>query len=337
MNLDGCVETAMNVLPPGVAHRFAGDPTATLRELDLTAREVDDLAQSRNEGGACDGMSFLADKVILYAPTPSSKRQNFTVAHEVGHWLVDQCDEVLDWLADQPATGAQVETVCDRVASRLLLPAQAVANLLQGHPLTAGHVLELHQSSHASRPACAIALAETMHDVGAVVLIDVVTMHVRASSVTPDPERGWPQVFPWKGQDLPAGHPLKQLADEGHLRRRTFWRDSFNREATFYVDAVRERNLIVAVFSGTDIWGVERLHLDHARTYDERPRGEVYCCGQVRTARGYPCQDCGQHYCPNCRKCKCDRRAAREAPCQGRCGLRYLPHLLTNGLCDECR
>ena len=337
MNLDECMEAALAVLPPGAAQRFGHDPMGTLRELGLSATRVDHLTQSRDDGGACDGMSFLAERVILYAPTPSSKRQNFTVAHEVGHWLVDQCDHVLDWLADQPNAGPQVETVCDRVASKLLLPTSAVASVVSGQALTAQHVLDLHHSSHASRPACAIALAGTMNELGAVVLIDTDTMQVRTSSVTPDPVHGWPHVFPWNGQHVPSGHPLKQLADGGHLCRRTFWRDSFDREANFYIDAVRERTLIVAVFSGTDIWGAERLHLEPARTYDQRPQGHVYCCGQDRVARGYPCDVCGQHYCPNCGKCTCDRRAAQEVMCEGGCYIRYAPHLLVNGLCEECR
>lgn len=337
MSLDTCVEAALAVLPHGTAQRFAADPMGTLTELGLSASRVEHLTQSRDDAGACDGMSFLADGVILFAPTPSSKRENFTLAHEVGHWLVDQCSPVLDWLADQPDAGAQLETLCDRIASRLLLPSDVVASVVHGQALAAQHVLDLHHSTHASRPACAIALASELHQLGAVVLIDTSTMKVRSASISVDPDQGWPQVFPWNGQDVPSGHPLKQLPDGGHLRRSTFWRDSFGRQASFYVDAVREGPHIVAVFSGTDIWGAERLHLEEVRTFDRRPQGEVYCCGELRTARGFPCEVCGQHYCPKCRKCACDRRADREVMCEGGCFTKYLPHLLVNGRCEQCR
>ena len=66
---------------------FALDPLETLRsDLKITVRAAEHLALMRDDGGACDGVSYLDDGVVLYAPSQWSKRQNFTLAHELGHW-----------------------------------------------------------------------------------------------------------------------------------------------------------------------------------------------------------------------------------------------------------
>ena len=69
--------------------------------------------------------------------------------------------------------------------------------------------------------------------------------------------------------------------------------------------------------------------------FDERPQRTVTCCGQTVEVRGWPCPKCNGGYCPKCKDCTCDRRQARELPCQ-RCGVSYLPHLLEDGYCELC-
>lgn len=111
MNLEVCVERALSLLTDDVRARFTESPMAVLREdLKLTVRPAEHLSDARDDGGACDGVSFLQDGVILYAPTPWSRRENFTLAHELGHWLVDQAPDVYDWLADQDEPGRLLET-----------------------------------------------------------------------------------------------------------------------------------------------------------------------------------------------------------------------------------
>ena len=97
--IEECVEAALAVLTPQVRVGFAADPITVLRDgLDLKVQQAPHLAQRRGDGGACDGVSFLQDRVILFAPTPYSRRENFTLAHELGHWLVTQTPPVYDWL-----------------------------------------------------------------------------------------------------------------------------------------------------------------------------------------------------------------------------------------------
>lgn len=339
MNLGQCAETALALLQPEVRARFAVNPIQTLRdELGLKVERVEHLAEHRNDGGACDGISFLQDGVILYAPTPYSRRENFTLGHELGHWLVEQAEDLYDWLADQDDPPRMLETVCDHIAQRLLLPDDVIDSVVGKGPIRAHHVLELFDASHASGPVCAIALAKRLPSLGAVVIVDPTTARVTYASVRPDPDRGWPTVFPWRDQTVPQGHPLLNLAPGDSLTRRISWRNRWDAQANFYADAVDDGDgkRVIAVFSDVDAWGAERLHVDPPREFDERPITDIHCCGKSMAVRGYPCPTCGQPFCPECGHCRCERAALREQACV-RCFLRFQPQLLVDGLCEECR
>lgn len=335
-NVESCAALAIAQLPDGLPVRFAHTPSAILiGGLGLKVRSVEQLDRERADGGVCDGTSYLSDGVILYRKT-GNRRENFTVAHELGHWLVDQVDAIYDWLADQLEPMKMLETVCDRIAAQLLLPGAAVADVVGRNPVSASHVTELIDATHASGPACTIALAARLTGLGAVVIIDQFTGQVQYASVQPDPEQGWPKVYPWPGQPVPAGHPLASLRQGGTLTLKTFWETPWGARADFYVDAVTISRRVVAVFSATDVWGAERLHLDAPREFDRRLELTVNCCGQTRTVRGYPCATCGEPDCPSCQRCRCDRRAQSEVTCP-KCNLAYQAHLVVDGLCVECR
>lgn len=337
MNLDGCVEQALSLLTPDAQARFVENPMAVLRDnLGLTVTAVEHLADARDDGGACDGVSFLHDGVILYAPTPWSRRENFTLAHELGHWLADQAPDVYDWLADQDEPGRLLETVCDRVAQRLLLPEAAAFAIIGSGPIRAQHLLDLYDASQASRPVCAIALAKHLPSLGAIAIIDRATGTVTHASVKPDSEQGWPTVFPWRGQQLFAGHPLLGLASGASVARRLTWRTPWDTQADFYVDATGDGKRVIAVFCDLDLWNIERFHAPVERDFDTRPLLTGSCCGTTFERRGYPCPDCRQPFCPRCGDCRCERDAKRAVTCS-RCFLQFQPHLVIDGLCVDCR
>jgi hypothetical protein len=341
--LEDCLAAALARLTPQVMTRFPAEPLETMRrDMGLRVQEAEHLTERRADGGACDGLSFLKDGVILYAPTWNSRRENFTLAHEVGHWLVGQVPEIFDWLFDQPEPKRFLETLCDRIAQRLLLSESTLGAVVGHGPIRARHVVDLYDSSQASMPACAIALAARLHSLGAVVLVDrdfeTDKLVVRYASVHPDPRHGWPKVYPWPGQHLPVAHPLGFLAEGAAVQRRTFWATSWGERADFYMDAVAINDRrTVAVLSDTDLWNAEKFHPHTRRDFDHRPEQEIACCGQIRTVRGYPCQDCNQVHCPVCGKCRCDRRNDELVMCAGGCFLSYRPNLLVKGLCEDCR
>lgn len=339
MNAEACADLALDRLDPSTRSQFPSHPLRVLREeLRLNVRAVETLAQQRHDGGACDGLSFLQDGVILYAPTPHSRRENFTLAHELGHWLIEQSEVLYDWIADQANPQRLLETVCDRIAQRLLLPDGVINAAIGDGPIRARNVLELYDASEASAPVCAIAVASRLPAMGAVAIIDASSNTVTHSSVKPDAQLGWPTAYPWPRDVLPIGHPLRSLGNVQSRTMKTFWPTPWGDRADFYVDAVvvpgRARR--IAIFSDVDLWGSESLHLEQSREFDRRPSIEVHCCGQDRIVRGYPCPECGHPFCPACGLCRCQKLALKEQPCRG-CFIRYQSHLLMDGLCPECR
>lgn len=334
--IEECAAIALAGLADGTARRFIDDPIDTLRDdLSLTVRAVDHLEGSRTDGGVCDGVSYLSDGVILYRRT-GNRRENFTVAHELGHWLVDQSDDIYDRLAEQDDSAKLLESICDQIARRLLLPNERITSILNTASIEARHVLDLHRSSSASVHACVVALKDSLPGLGAVLVIEPGGESVRYASIRPHDQRGWPTVYPWPGQSVPSGHPLRNIQPGETLRQRTFWRMPWGTSAEFYMDAVADARLTVAIFSAEDLWQAEKFHPTDTREYDRRPTLETYCCGQTRTVRGWPCATCGEPYCPVCGNCPCQKRSEAEVVCGG-CFMSYLPHLLIKGRCEDCR
>lgn len=355
--LDDCLSAALGVMDPEARTRFVLEPLATMcTDLGLKVTAADHLTERRDDGGACDGLSFLKDGVILYAPTDNSRRENFTLAHELGHWLVGQVPMIFDWLFEQPAPKQALETLCDLIAQRLLLADAAITSVVGEAPIRARHVIDLYKATRASIPACAIALAARLPALGAIVVVDIDPNAVdgravvRYASVRPDPIKGWPKVYPWPGQAVPPGHPFQHLLSHGQtpsplgpesvsreVQQLSFWSTPWGERAPFYLDAIAtSRRRVIGVLADTDQWGAERFHPAERRDFDQRREQEITCCGQTRKVRGYPHDPCGQIHCPACGKCRCDRRDDELVLCGGSCFLKYKPHLLVNGLCEDC-
>ncbi len=196
---------------------IANDPRRAIEEhLGLRVVEQGTLGE-RGNGGWCDGLSILDEGVIFFAPTVNSKRANFTLCHEVAHYLVEEHtdSETLDWVADQADPDQVIEHVCDLVASRLLVPDAMVAAVLEDVGPGGPAVAELFAQSEASREVCAIALADRLGCDGFIALInrdeDVVTFASRAHEGRP---------YPPRRAAVPSGHPLLRLSDRrvGHGR-----------------------------------------------------------------------------------------------------------------------
>lgn len=338
MDIHGCVDLVLKEVPAGEYSALASNPKQAVAEtFNLRVRAADHLGNQHGNGGACDGVSFLSDGVLLYAPTPNSKRENFTILHELGHWLIDQQDEIYSWLADQDEPEKLLETICDRVAQKLLVQAADIARVLGEGPLKAHHVPKLSALSQASRPASAIGLAKQLQGLGAVVIIDSYSREVQSSSVQPDPVRGWPTVIPWPGQTITEGHQLARLQPGESKTVRMVWENPWGNREHYYVDAYADEKRIYAIFSATDLWGAIAFHPHSDRQFDQRPNLTGYCCGRAFEGRSYPCNTCSQPYCPQCKGCRCDREAARNQVCSGGCFMSRPAHLLVDGICAECR
>lgn len=336
MNIAQVVDRLVNRIPTARALQFAADPASAVEAVfDVRAVESASLA-TRGDGGACDGVSFLDDGVLFYAPTPHSKRHNFTIAHEVGHHLVNQDDRVSDWVYDQQDHEAILETICDLVAQRLLLPPATVAEFLDGRVPRAADVLDLFENSAASRPVCAIAIAQHLPRFGAAVIIERHTMSVISSSIHADPEHGWPFIYPWPGQQLTPGHQLRNVAPGHDVVRRVSWQGRFGRTEDFFVNAFGGENAIIAMFSSIDLWGLPGLARPEEREWDRRLSLTTECCGHTLQVRGYPCETCGKPFCPKCGMCAHQRKDKQDIPCTT-CFLLFPASRIVDGECADCR
>jgi hypothetical protein len=327
------VERALRGVSPAQRASFAADPLGSLTgDFGLQVQAVNHLGQRREGKGSCDGVSFLADGVVLYSPT-LSRRENFTLAHELAHHLLECDDEFQDMLAEQDYPQPLLETVCDSIAQELLVPSELIESVVSEDAIRASHLLDLFDRSSASLHASAIALARRLPVLGAVVVFDREPGAVRHASVQPDPVEGWPKVYPWRGQPALA-HPLLSIPNGTEAVKRIRWRMPWGDDAEFYANAIGQANTVVAVFAGKDLWTSEASNLSILREYEDRPLLHLVCCGQDKWIRGYPCPNCRQPFCPKCGQCKCNREKAVVCT---ECGLLKGAALVVNSVCVDCR
>lgn len=312
---------------------IAGDPIAGIESLNYTVVAETALSSKRGAGGWCDGLSFAEHNTVIYAPTPGSNRQNFTLLHEVGHILVEDDDAALVWLADCDNPDREAERLCDEIASALVLPEDMLDDIVGTGPLTAKDLKTLITVSSASGPACAIALARRLPS-GAVAIIDRATAMVVHSAIRGDDV----QVYPWRDTNVPAGHPLLKLTPGGSTTCKSYWLDRWDRRQDYYLSAVATEKRIYAIFSINDLWGVDRFHGGQAPPRKSNaPRTAIRCtCGFSGTAVGWPCPVCGRQYCPECNDCDCPRRERMQRLCSS-CFCLVPAIDLIDEVCSGCR
>lgn len=311
---------------------IASDPLSAIEvHFGLTVTPAASFAE-RGAGGWCDGMSETKAGIILYRRTPS-RRENFTLVHELAHHLVDDDEDCPSWLADQPDPPRLLEEVCDHIASDLLIAPEIMGRALDGRPPSAQTIAALHESTRASRTACAIAVAKKLPCDGFVLLTERGTNEVFAAARTRDT-----RPYAWRGHPIPAAHPLRW--DVPPTFTKTWWQmPATSDRRDFYMSTTDIGGYTCAVFAENDLWDVERLHTYTPVEPDRGNDAELRCpCGYTGTTRWWPCPECGVPTCPRCKECECARRARREARgvCDG-CTASVRAHLLVDGLCDDCR
>jgi hypothetical protein len=287
---------------------------ALMRHFGIRIVPLDQLTSSRGAGGWCDGVSLTDDRVICFAPSPHSRRQNFTLLHEFGHFLANEDDEVLDWLADRSDPATDIERLCDAVAAQILLPESTTSRILDGRTPSPEHLQQLYSASEASEEVCAIALASRLSARGAVVLI-----RRRTATVAFAASSGWPPLLVPRGTAVPPHHPLREL---GIRQRWSGWTTSDLRLAvTELVPGTLIPNLLqtraqagpkrtTAILLDTrSIDGAEGHPLaGHALTPDRPHRHSLVCtrCGHRSNPNTYPCEECGDPPCWQCGQCRCE-------------------------------
>lgn len=313
-----------------IRERIARDPLAAARDdFHCVLVELENLNE-RGDGGSCDGFSFLDANTIYYRPT-FSDRQNFTVAHELAHQLVENDDEAIDWITSQPGA-PKLEEVCEAVAGRLLIPDDIVTAI--GTPPTARGLAAIFNSTNASRSACAVRIAQQLPCEGFVAIIDVRTQHVYFAARHDDT-----RPYAWQGNSVPDTHNVRYVEDGQQRHAESWWPYPNGDRVRFYMSAYRERDWTFAIFAANDLWQTITFHAPEQRQRDTRPELTHRCpdCGFDGTFRGYPCTDCRTPYCSRCKRCECDRRSERSKVCIS-CGLVKAKHLFDEDeICVDCQ
>ena len=321
----------IEAIEPAQRAAIANHPITGIESLGYTVVAEPALTSQRGAGGLCDGLSFAEHNTVMYSPTPGSKKENFTLLHEVGHILVERDDDALNWLADRDDPDAEVERLCEEIAADLVVTEDMLDDLVGTGPITGEDLKTLVARSAASGPACAIALSNRLSS-GAVVIIDRAHARVVHSALRGESLK----VYPWKHGEVPLDHPLLTLEPGDTMTRKTHWTDEWERRQDFYVSAVATEKRVYAVFSTSDLWGVDKFHGGQAPPEKSAaPRFGKHCrCGFAGTATGWPCDKCGHQFCPRCGDCDCQRRDNAQGTCSS-CFCKAPD--LENGVCSGCR
>ena len=327
----GHARRLIEAIEPAQRVAIANHPITGIESLGYTVVAEPALTSQRGAGGLCDGLSFAEHDTIMYSPTPGSKKENFTLLHEVGHILVERDEDTINWLADRDKPDAEIERLCEEIAAALVVPDDMLDNIVGTGPITGDDLKRLVATAAASGPACAIALSSRLSS-GAVVIIDRATARVVHSALRGEDLT----VYPWKHRDVPLDHPLLTLEPGDTTTRKTQWTDEWERRQDYYVSAVATEKRIYAVFSTSDLWGVDVFHGGQTTpAKSAAPRLGIRChCGYIGKALGWPCDRCKRQFCPQCGECDCQRRDRAQGTCTS-CFCKAPD--LEDGVCGECR
>jgi hypothetical protein len=326
------LERILAAIPTTAKEDLAEDPELAIQlhwPLTITGAST---FSSRGNGGWCDGTSITEAGIILYRPT-ASRRQNFTLLHELAHHLIDADGQCLNWLANRPEALRELEQLCDLVAAALLIPRQLVDAALAGGPPSATTLGDLYDRSEGSRSACAVSLAQRLPCDGFVAIIDKTTRTVFFAARVRDT-----RPYAWRGDAIPAGHPLR--LDAPPERTATWWPYPDGDRRQFFMSSAVTDDFIYAVFAENNLWNVPGLHFGDLGREDRGYDGTITCptCGYSGKTRWWPHDVCGEGTCPRCGECGCDRkeRQQRRSACRN-CFTSVLEHLLVDGLCPACQ
>lgn len=149
---EGSFEKAAEIIVSGMLQGVTCPPT-DLREVasrlgvrDLIEESLPMAGELRKDDGAY---------VIAYSREMPFTRQRFTVAHELGHVLIEQTGR------GAPRVGAELERICDAFAGELLAPTQRARAFLGATP-SLDTVLDFFRAFRISRQAGALRVSRLL-------------------------------------------------------------------------------------------------------------------------------------------------------------------------------
>lgn len=151
------------------------DPFQAIPIIDA-AVHIELVSHEPGEGCSVEGLYHEPTRSITVQRAESGRRTRFTAIHEFGHDRARHDVEVARHLASLGGTLSRTreERIADAFAAAVLIPDDAVDDVLQGKAPTARHVIELfHRADVAgSREACCVRIAQRMSGQGYVVIAE---------------------------------------------------------------------------------------------------------------------------------------------------------------------
>ena len=248
---------------------------------------------------------------LTVASAVSRPRQQFSVLHELGHYLQRTNRTTARALAKEPAGDRQLEErACDEFAARVLLPQQLLDRHLRPPGPTAGDVIELMRSAPASRSACCVGAARRLRAPGHVLLLDGDGRVLFAASVgLPRPAAGTDQSSCSLISRAAGGRTSR--VDDAQLR----YRDGDWSGEPLFGDAAWHGKYLVAVLTVDHLpWGGLAVR---ARPTTFGPTARLWDCEQC--GETFPahqrCDRCNDPRCPDCGYCRCSKPATTCRRC----------------------
>ena len=295
--------------------RLSTDPVSALREMDLHVAALEGSFIS--ETCSCDGAYFpepyAPHPTIGYVRTPGSRRENFTLLHELGHHLIRLDHQLLSKIADQDDRDTIEERICDAFAGHALIPDEAVRSVLDSRRPEAEDERRLFNASIGSHEACAVRLAERLRCEGYVALLERHSRTMRFAATSPECAYAW-----GRGSPVPIEHPAWRASAAGSYRGQgeVVWRSGYRRN--FWLDAVGDGTLVLTVFAEDRYWADSGLGiLSDPSTTRPTPilfSGTCRHCG-ARVYGTRACDKCGDVKCRVCGKCGCGAPIPLEKVC----------------------
>jgi Zn-dependent peptidase ImmA (M78 family) len=150
------------------------------KQLDIT--EIQPLETDGFEGGLITDAE-RSSGIILYNDGSHPYRCRFTIAHELGHFLIPThipdtpgrflCSraDMMRLTASEKDRRARMEVEANRFASLLLIPPPMLRSSVRGQSPDLQSVIKLARDFHVSKEAMARAYAERNHEVVAIVIV----------------------------------------------------------------------------------------------------------------------------------------------------------------------
>ena len=294
----------------GAVERLHSDALAELDTWsEVQVRRVpDSVTQARCS--VAGGYVYTTDPPTLtIAESMSSRRQQFTALHELGHHLQKNDAELaVAVLRQRGDNDAFEDAACDLFASLVLIPDDLLPARSDGRSPSAADVVALFERTRASRAACCVRIANELGTHGVVAVLDA------AGTVSFAAARG--EVYPPARGSSQAGTPLVAAAlrrggnarvDDTFVRYRTG-----DRSTLLYGDAVWTGEYLITV-AVLDRAGWKRFAPPRTGSSEFVPRNwTCEVCGEEFTPDG----DCGRCRTPRCSAGHCTCALAAERQCR---------------------